>query len=119
MPAVLQQKRQVFQISKRFSQLFIPKSAETLIDDQQKNCSNHGKGISEDGRGIAQWGGTEAHLNTSYQFISFVKEQRKLKIITSLEYINLDRLHKTVHLSHNRPQAAEFHRCRVATFLQP
>ena len=86
MPAVLQQKRQVFQISKRFSQLFIPKSAETLTDDQQKNCNNHRKRISEDGRGIAQWGGTEAHLNTSYQFISFVKEQREIKFITFLQY---------------------------------
>ena len=69
MQVVLQQKRQVFQISKKFSQLFIPRSAETLTDDQQKNCDNHGKRISEDGRGITQWSGTEAHLNTSYQFI--------------------------------------------------
>ena len=76
MQVVLQQKNSA---PKRFSQLFIPKSAETLADDQQKNCNNHGKWISEDGRGITQWSGTEAHLNTSYQFISFVKEQREIK----------------------------------------
>ena len=105
MQVVLQQKRQVFQISKRFSQLFIPKSAETLIDDQQKNCSNHGKGISEDGRGIAQWGGTEAHLNNIHgSQISFMKQENKGKT--------------PQNLSNNSPQPAEFHSCRVTALFQ-